>query len=219
MALDTNDSPAGIGSSLLLDDAPERGVLRSFARAISQLGSPPVLALTMPFLAAAIDPYPRAYAFAGVLAVVAVVLPMLVLVLQWRAGHVSDLDVCRREERWRPFIASLTGAWLAWLLLVLGRAPSSLGAVAALLAITGTALFAVTVGLGWKISVHSAMAALSTMLVWKLLGAGLPVVIGLPLVMWSRLHLRRHTPAQTLAGAALGLAVVLLAFDTLAGRS
>jgi membrane-associated phospholipid phosphatase len=45
---------------------------------------------------------------------------------------------------------------------------------------------------------------------WSLFGVLLPLVIGVPLMAWARVRLRRHTVAQTIAGLLLGLAIFLL---------
>jgi membrane-associated phospholipid phosphatase len=59
--------------------------------------------------------------------------------------------------------------------------------------------------------------AVAGALVWKLTGSPLVFVVGVPLMIWSRLVLRRHTPAQTLAGSILGVLLVVLFFDLFAG--
>ena len=38
----------------------------------------------------------------------------------------------------------------------------------------------------------------------------LPLVVGVPLIAWARVRLRRHTVTQTIAGALLGLTISLL---------
>ena len=79
------------------------------------------------------------------------------------------------------------------------------------------AFIILNVTLRWKISVHSAVAAMTGCVVWTLTGSPLGLSIGLPAVMWSRIHLGRHTPAQTSVGAALGTALFLPAQGFLLG--
>jgi membrane-associated phospholipid phosphatase len=70
-------------------------------------------------------------------------------------------------------------------------------------------IFGIT--LWWKISVHSAAAAGVATLIWSLIGATLPLLAGVVIIAWSRVRLRRHTVAQTIAGAALGFAIFMVA--------
>ena len=71
--------------------------------------------------------------------------------------------------------------------------------------------------LRWEVSAHSTVAAMAGCVVWTLTGSPLALFFGLPAVMWSRIHLERHAPAQTLAGAALGIAIFLPVRDFLLG--
>jgi membrane-associated phospholipid phosphatase len=64
----------------------------------------------------------------------------------------------------------------------------------------------------WLISIH-ATAAAATWLIATLVFGWLIGLILLPLLIlicWIRVYLKRHTPAQVLAGIALGLSAVLL---------
>jgi membrane-associated phospholipid phosphatase len=63
----------------------------------------------------------------------------------------------------------------------------------------------------WKISAHSAATASFTILLGGLFGASLlPYLLGVPLMVWSRVRLKRHTLTQTLAGTLLGTLVIIL---------
>ena len=90
--------------------------------------------------------------------------------------------------------------------LELGRAPALLRALVAANLLLTALVFPIT--LRWKISMHcaanGAAVALWLFLIGPLAAAGLLAVL---LVAWSRVHLRRHTPAQALAGAMLGAVV------------
>jgi membrane-associated phospholipid phosphatase len=66
-------------------------------------------------------------------------------------------------------------------------------------------LILLLVTLRWKISGHTTAMSSLAMLCWLLIGpAAAPMMLSVPLVAWARVRLRRHTLAQTLAGAALG---------------
>lgn len=217
MSLETTDARSAGTVSIALHSAEARGIPDAVATAISQLGSPPVLSLLAALLAASIENTTRAWGFALLHVLLVVLVPLAYLFALMRAGRVSDLDVFRREERWRPFLATVLGAWLAWLLVWSRGGIAELSAVSGVLALEVTVIFAVT--LGWKISLHCATAAVVGAVVWKLTGSVAPFALGVPAMVWSRLVLRKHTAAQTVAGSLVGLLLVLVFFDLFAGRS
>lgn len=195
--------------------AVDRGPARAFAVLVSQVGSPPVLAVALAFLAAWKAGGGSAYGWATVHMGLMVLFPLAYLFTLMRRGQVSDVDVYHREERWRPFLATVTGSWIGWALLQTFGAPESMTGVAGVLALEAAVIFAVT--LGWKISLHCATLAVTAAVVWKLTGSPVALALGIPLMIWSRLLLKRHTPAQTIAGTLLGILLVVLFFDLFAG--
>ena len=133
-----------------------------------------------------------------------------------KRGLVSDLDVQRREERRRPLSFTLAGMLITVLGLWLTAAPALLLAVGAAQLIQTAVALAIT--LRWKISMHGAASAACAALLVFLLGLqAAPVLAAVPLVAWAHVHLQRHTPLQTIAGAALGGLVTwgVLAWHTL----
>ena len=90
------------------------------------------------------------------------------------------------------------------------EAPAILIAVAAGGLLQTVGLMAVTTV--WQISVHGAAAAALATLVGLGLGTapGVLAAVMLGLVGWARIRLDRHTPAQVVAGAFVGLAAVLI---------
>ena len=179
------------------------------AYVISQIASPPVLTIAAMALLASTLASPRAWTWAGVYVMLAIVTPILYLVWLVHQGRVTDLDVQLREQRTAPLVFAVACAGLAWLVLMLGRAPVQMIVVAGGLWLQMVLIFGIT--LRWKISVHSAAAAGIATLAWSLAGTVLPLVIGVPLIAWARVRLRRHTVAQTIAGSVLGLTIFLVA--------
>lgn len=171
------------------------------AHLLSQVASPPVLALLMVGLCAASLPQANVWRWATLHAGLTVVLPITFLVWLWARGMVSDLDVCQRKERARPMLAALGGAATSLILLRLGSAPQLLLGIGMATFLQLALVFIVT--LRWKISVHTTAAASFAVLMWGLLGAVAWLGV-IPLIAWARLHLKRHTLAQTIAGALWG---------------
>jgi len=70
--------------------------------------------------------------------------------------------------------------------------------------------------LWWKISVHAAIAAGAATVLLLVFGLALLVVwLLVALIAWSRVQVGDHTPAQVLAGIALGIVVNATIFPLL----
>jgi membrane-associated phospholipid phosphatase len=134
--------------------------------------------------------------------------PLLYVIAGVRAGLLSDLDLSRRHERWRPFLVSLASCLVGLLLLLLLHAPRRLELLLATTLLCGLGLLLVT--LWWKISIHTATLAGAATLLTALYGVCfLPAFLLLVPLGWSRVVLRRHTPAQVIGGALLSSALAL----------
>jgi len=187
-----------------------RGWDKRLARWISVVGSPPLLGLTAVALSALHLDTLSARNWAVVYVAINLLLPLALIAWLVRRGKAGDFDLSVRQERVLPLFLSTLAALACWLLLSLAPAPPLLAALA-LATLVQTALFFL-ITRHWKISMHSAVAAALLTLNLALAGATavalLPV---LPLIAWARVRLRRHTPAQTVAGACLGGGVMALA--------
>ena len=133
--------------------------------------------------------------------------PTLYIMYLVRNGIVTDFHLNVRRERTKPFI--LMTANSAFVLLIM----SLLGAPKLILIVLATAvlqlLFMLLITLRWKISGHCTAVAGLIVLALTLFGENaLPFVALVPLVAWSRIRLKRHTFAQTVAGIALGVITV-----------
>lgn len=180
----------------------------------SEALAPAVLATVLPIVVGAAAAGGRGAVLAAVGAAAAVV-PGLTLVLYLvRRGRVVDHHLSDRADRPRVLAAVLVGVVASVALqVVLGAPPALLvlfGSMALLLGVCAV------VSVRWKVSLHAAAGAASlgalvaTFGPWPLVG--LPLV---GLLAVSRVVLRAHTPAQVLAGLALGaLAAVAAAVVT-----
>lgn len=181
------------------------------ARLVSRAFQPVVVSTLLLLLVALMGPGRPAYQLAwfAISAGVATGLPVLFIVMGIKWGKAEDLDLRDRLQRPLPLLVALACSAGAAAIVWLAKGPGNL--LVALLAgfVPGVALTIIT--LKWKISFHSATLAGATIVLWWLLGkwalAGLFIV---GVVGWSRVVLRRHTPAQVLAGAAVGLSGSLL---------
>ncbi|MCL5999128.1 MAG: hypothetical protein M1546_24155 [Chloroflexi bacterium] len=177
---------------------------------VSRVCSPPVVTSLGIWCVAGMFATPAAWMWAlGEWALV-VVLPALYVVWLVYRGNVADLDVCIREQRIKPYrvtiLFSLVMVLLAWLM----AAPQVLLLFSVAAGAQVIVLFAVTTR--WKISLHSAAMASLCVVAWRLAGpAAFPLVASIPLVSWARVHLRRHTLAQTVAGTLVGALIYSVA--------
>jgi membrane-associated phospholipid phosphatase len=156
-----------------------------------------------------------AWLWAGIYGLVAVLTPLLYVVWLLHRGVITDLDMQLREQRIRPLIFTIACSGLGWLLLALGRAPVQMVALAGALWIQTAIILGIT--LRWKISVHCASAAGAAAVAWSLFGTPLPLLV-VPIIAWSRVRLRRHTMAQTVAGTLLGLGILVVALRVMQGE-
>lgn len=184
--------------------ASTTGTSRLLAEAVSAAFSPPLVAAV--WLWFALDrvgeAHPRIHTTLFIL--LGIGAPALYVVWLLRRGQVTDLDVSRREQRKGPMLVMVACSSLAWSLLwVMGASRATLILTGGL-TLQSALMLAIT--LHWKISQHGAMSAWAGRLGWLLLDTPLALLL-VPLVVWSRVRLGRHTLAEAVAGALLGLAM------------
>ncbi|WP_031072193.1 hypothetical protein [Streptomyces sp. NRRL S-118] len=127
--------------------------------------------------------------------------------IEWerKRGTWGDRHVVDRTKRAPIFFVILGSIGTGSLVMVAGHAPA--GILAAMLALWVMTVGLLAVNTVWKISVDAAVASAVVALLsvahspWWLLGYAMTAA-----VCWSRVALRYHTVAQTVAGASLGAA-------------
>lgn len=183
------------------------GWLSAVAYWVSQIGSPPLTGAAAVLLVSYALATTVAWRWAGFYLLATILLPCLYIIWLVRNGHVSDFHLPIREERIRPLIFSLATAMMAWGVLHQAAAPAPLRMLAGVNGVQAIIFFLIT--LRWKISLHTATAAVMAQLALAFLGSvALPLTMSVPLIAWSRVHLQRHTIAQTIGGACLGVAIL-----------
>lgn len=198
-------------------EGPRHGVgwADSLARALANVLSPPVVTLGVLLLVASQTGAATAWRWAATFVVLGIVPPVFYVAWLVRRGHVTDIHLPLREERTRPFVATLASSGTALVVMAALGAPPLLVVVAAAGWLQVALLFAIT--LRWKISTHCAAAAALAALAVGLRGTpAVPLVAIVPVVAWSRLRLQRHDRAQVVAGGVLGAGVTLVLWKLLA---
>jgi len=184
-----------------VDRSPRLSLL---ARIVSDALSPAALAIPGLLLGVWATGDPSMFRYAAMYFLIAVPIPLVYLMWLLKTGRITDFHLPNRHERTGPFaVASASAAGGIGLLVYMG-APSAF--LAPLIAALAQTLLLMVITLAWQISIHTATSAgLATFAVLAIGGAAILFSLLVPLVMWARLYLRRHTLAQTIAGAALGI--------------
>jgi membrane-associated phospholipid phosphatase len=186
------------------------------ARLVGELLSPPPILVVLALVVAwDSSPTPAmAVLWGGIAAVFASVLPYALILRGVRRGRLSDKNISLREQRIRFGVVGITSILLGLALLAAFDAPAELVALQASIAVGVACGWVIT--LWWKISVHAAIAAGAATVLTLVFGTALlaawPLVA---LIGWSRVQVGDHTPAQVLAGVALGVVVNATIFPLL----
>ena len=144
-----------------------------------------------------------------VLSVVPVFIAIIYLV---RHRKLDGIFINPRQQRNKIYLLSSTWGAIGCVVLYFLAAPMLL--VATFVAgLTAMVIF-MGVNLLWKISLHVAFTAASvTILIIVYSATGALAVVLLPLVVWARMELKFHSPAQVASGAVLAAAIVVIVFQ------
>ncbi|MBB5959380.1 membrane-associated phospholipid phosphatase [Saccharothrix tamanrassetensis] len=196
------------------------------ARMVTEILAPWVLVLSLPMLVAwhATGNPLQTLVWGLVVGVTGSVIPMAVVVHGARRGQWDGHHVTNREGRLVPLFTCAASLGTGIAVLLLGNAPHRMLALSLSMFLSLVVSIAITFaapvpggGRGWKISVHTAVAAgaLAVLVVtfglWTLVFSPAVALVG-----WSRVALGDHTVAQVVGGVALGLVVGGLTFWWLA---
>ena len=136
--------------------------------------------------------------------------PILYVLFLLKTGRIAELHMTNKRERLLPYAVAVACALLMLGIEIIGRAPQILRCVTIFNILELTALGLITTR--WLISMHSTATTAVTALIWLIWGAGWALLVGIPLIALVavvRLFLRRHTPAQVVAGWILGVVILL----------
>jgi membrane-associated phospholipid phosphatase len=187
------------------------------ARLVGEVLSPPPILVALALVVAwASSPTPAmAVLWGAIAALFASVLPYGLILRGVRRGRLSDRNISLREQRVRFGGVAIASILLGLAVLAASDAPADMVALLASIAVGVACGWLIT--LWWKISVHAAIAAGAATVLTLVFGPALlaawPLVA---LIAWSRIQVGDHTPAQVLAGVALGLVVNATIFPLLA---
>jgi membrane-associated phospholipid phosphatase len=140
------------------------------------------------------------------------VLPVFsVVVYLVRNKKINSFNVQPREQRTRIYVLASALAIISCIILFVLEAPELLRAtfVSGLIAI----VVFMAINLFWKISLHTAFVAASVTILIIVYGSMAAwTLVLLLLVVWARIEMRQHSPAQMATGALLAAGIVVLVF-------
>lgn len=135
-------------------------------------------------------------------------LPTLI-VFMWLKDKRIDLDIPDRKERTYPLMVVITSYFIGAIALYALNAP----AITTILMFCyfSNTVMVLLINLFWKISMHAVGVAVpTTVLIYVFGPIGSIFALILPVVMWSRVYLKRHTIGQVITGALLGFVLTVL---------
>lgn len=191
-------------------EADRVGMVRA-GRILSNVISPPVM---FALIGLALGVYERPFwpglAWGFVFGLMVALVPLLVILYLMRIGRISELHMSNTSERHIPYLTSVITGMLTFVIITVFDGPALLRCLSILSTITLGALGLINTK--WLISIHATAAAATWLIATLIFGwvVGLIFLPFLVLISWVRLYLKRHTPAQVLAGIALGFSTVLL---------
>jgi membrane-associated phospholipid phosphatase len=179
---------------------------RKLARVVSNAANPTTLAFVISVLTAATLATAMAWMWAGIQILTTIFLPMGYIIWLLKRGRVTDIDVFIRQQRKGPYLVTFFCGAIALLAMWFFMAPPLMIAIVA--ASMAQTIIMFLINTRWKISAHSAaMASFVVVLLYLIGSAALPAAVGMPLIIWSRVRLKRHTFLQTVGGSLLGFGI------------
>jgi len=179
--------------------------IRRFASLVSWIVSPVVVAPAV-YLFIVFFGYsssPRHLSWFIVLFLSATVAPMFLIYGLKKIGRVSDYNITFREQRFLPLLVLVGVNMVGYELMKQIDAPRFLSAILLFNAVN--TVFILLVTLQWKISIH--LFSLTSSIALLVLSFGVQslwLLLFVPLLMWSRIHLKAHNFMQTLVGSLIG---------------
>ncbi len=183
-----------------------------WARIVSNLLSPPLVLSALVIAIAQRDARTSSQAAMLVSLYFSLGVAVPVLYVAWMVyrGDITDLHMPERRERRRPMIVTFASSTLVLAGFLLLNAPGGLIFLAIFSLVANAILGIITIV--WQISVHGTTIAGVVTMVAVLLSAHTALILSpsIVLVGAARLRLKRHTPAEILAGVGLGVSLVVL---------
>lgn len=142
-------------------------------------------------------------AWFAVLLLSSTIAPMFLILGLKKIGKVSDYNISFREQRFLPLLVLVGVNLIGYEFMKQLDAPRFLSGILLFNAVNTVIILLVT--LQWKISIH--LFSFTSSIALLFITFGLPMLwllLLMPLLMWSRIHLKAHNFMQTLLGGLIG---------------
>lgn len=188
----------------------------TLAHFISVVSNPPLVAIPV-FL---VINYTLLYGgdwlwFSGLSILFVSIIPIITSTL-WIKRKKLEVDMPKREDRIYPLLMVILSYIVGVMVLyTLGAPPLT---TTLMIAYLNNTIVVLLFSLYWKISIHAmGIAGPATAIIYLFGWTGLVFSLLVPLVLWSRLYLKRHTPAQLIVGTVLGYLLTAIQIYLLMG--
>lgn len=186
----------------------------NWARLVSDILSPPIVwaLLAFPIAFREANSSSQAMTWAAVYILLVCIVPIIYIAWMVKRGVITDVHMKVRQQRIRPFMVSIFSTGLAWFALRLMGAPGMMPMLA-LFSLIQLAVMAL-ITLTWQISIHAISISGATVALAVIFGS-IPALLSAPTILIvgaARIKLKRHTPAQVIAGTLVGMVVPLAMF-------
>ncbi len=177
---------------------------KKFAKIISTITQPPLVSIPT---FAVINFFLLGAGNSMVITIICIIfgafLPVLTSLILIKKMNI-DLDITDRTKRTLPLLFAVCSYIIGFIVLYIINAPSPTTALMFIyFTNTLTILF---INMSWKISIHAmGVAGPTAALIYVFGFPGIVFGLIIPLVMWSRVELGKHTVLQVIFGALLGL--------------
>ncbi len=139
-----------------------------------------------------------------------------IMAFLWIKNQKIEIDMPRKEDRFYPLLWIILSYLIGVVFLYIISAPPITTVL--MFCYFSNTIIVLFISLFWKISIHSiGVAGPAAALIYVFGYVGLIFILLIPLVIWSRLYLKRHTLYQVIAGALLGFSLTTLQIYLLIG--
>ena len=178
--------------------------ITKFARIVSWVFDGSVLALPV-FIAASfykMNDFSRMMPSFLVAIFFIALLPYTLILILYKSGKLSELQMPKRKERLLPLLAVNLSIFTGFLILTF-TSPGNVLKTVYMVYILGLPSLSI-ITLFYKISFHASYITMFSITYIMIFGKwAIFTLLLIPVVCWSRVHLKRHTPGQVLLGAGL----------------
>lgn len=188
--------------------------MKLFARLVSYLFNPFFFFLIMPFFVVYKQTASELYAIKWmVFSSVFVFMGVLLILFEFLKGDFSDFDISKKEQRQKFFLVLLVLGLVYLSVALLFKGPFFSISIISLGIAFGIVIFAI-VSKFLKASIHVGVVCAFVVSMSILYGLrALYVIIWLvPLLIWARIYLKKHTPIEVFAGGIIGTGITILTF-------